>query len=654
MKKSIAFPSLIALVIIIASFNCKTAPEADQLLTKPNIIYILADDLGYGEVGAFGQKKIETPHIDALANEGMRFTQHYSGSPVCAPSRCVLLTGQHTGHAYVRGNDEWGQRGKVWDYQAMFDNPLLEGQRPLPDSVVTIAELLQSAGYKTGIVGKWGLGAPTTEGVPNKQGFDFFCGYNCQRQAHNLYPMHLWKNEERILLNNKFVKLHANLKPDADPNDPKSYADFQLNDFAPDIMHQEALTFVQESGDQPFFLYYASPLPHLPLQAPAEAVAYYQNKFGPEEPFTGSSYFPNRTPRATYAAMISYLDRQVGELVSKLKELGKYDNTLIIFSSDNGPTYIGGVDAAYFESAGPFLEDYGYTKGFTYEGGIRVPTIASWPSQIKAGSTSKHISAFYDVMPTLCEVAGIDIPDHTDGISFLPEMLNQNQEAHEYLYWEFPSYTGQQAVRMGKWKAIRSNLLSRKSDIKLYDLETDIQEQNDIAAQHPDVVSKIKEIMEKEHTPAALDRFKIESLGDVKTSFLEARSRIDKLDPAPTKISLGDGYFLLSGRTGIIGSELAPKATSELQKRLQQTGGYQLKNTPNREKNVLLLKESNQIKGQNYKLECDSGKITILASSKSGFMNAIQTLLKLMDEKIWQDQEMHNPVWTIAALEIRS
>jgi arylsulfatase len=425
------------------------------------------------------------------------------------------MTGKHTGHAHVRGNDEWAARGDVWDYQAMFDNPFLEGQRPLPDSTITVAKLLQSAGYRTGAVGKWGLGAPTTEGVPNKQGFDFFFGYNCQRQAHTFYPMHLWKNEERVLLNNKFVPLHANLPEGADPNDPASYADFQLNDYAPTLIQEEALNFIEENKDQPFFLYYASIIPHLPLQGPQRWVEYYQEKLGPEEPFTGTAYFPNRTPRATYAAMISYLDEQIGELVAKLKEMGEYENTLIIFSSDNGPSYVAGVDVELFNSAGPFREGPELIKGSTHEGGIRVPMIAHWPGKIEAGATSGHISAFYDVLPTLCQVAGVEAPNDIDGISFLPALIGKKQPQHEYLYWEFPAYSGQQAVRMGPWKGIRKGILKGNMDIALYNLDNDLQELNNVADQHPEILEKIKTIMKEAHVPATIERFKMEALGDV-------------------------------------------------------------------------------------------------------------------------------------------
>ncbi len=483
--------------------------------SRPNIIYILADDLGYGELSVYGQKIIETPNIDALAQNGMIFTDHYSGSPVCAPARSVFMTGQHTGHTPIRGNDEWKERGDTWNYQAMFDNPFLEGQRPIPDSTITIAEVLKSAGYTTGMVGKWGLGAPTTEGLPNKQGFDFFYGYNCQRQAHTLYPMHLWRNEERHILNNKNVAPHSNLAEGSDPNDPTSYADFELIDYAPELMHKEALKFMEENKNGPFFLYYASPIPHVPLQAPKKWVKYYQAKLGDEEPYTGKSYFPNRKPRATYAAMISYLDEQVGDLVNKLVEIGQFKNTLIIFTSDNGPTYAGGADTQFFDSANPFKTEYGWAKGFVHEGGIRVPMIASWPGKINYGSKSNHISAFQDMMPTFAEAADTPIPEGIDGISLLPELLGKKQrETHEYLYWEFPAYQGQQAVRMGKWKAIRRDIFKGNMEVELYDLEADIQEQNNVAESNPDIVKRMAAIMVEAHTPSHLEKFQFPQLGD--------------------------------------------------------------------------------------------------------------------------------------------
>ena len=497
------------LLFVLLCAGC-AAPSNNPL---PNIIFILADDLGYGEVGAYGQVHIETPNIDALAQGGMLFTQHYSGAPVCAPARSVLMTGLHAGHTHIRGNDEWGERGPVWDYAAMFDDPGLEGQRPLPDSVVTMAEVLKDAGYATGAVGKWGLGAPDTEGVPNRQGFDFFFGYNCQRQAHTFYPMHLWRNEQRELLGNDMVAPHENLHEDADPHDPASYARFSLKTYAPEVMHDEAIRFIQDNASQPFFMYYASPIPHLPLQAPQQWVEYYQDKFGPEEPYTGTRYYPNRTPKATYAAMISYLDEQVGDLVATLKELGVYDNTIIVFTSDNGPTFVEGVDTEFFASAHPFRDGSGLVKGSVYEGGIRVPMIVHWPNEITAPDTSQHISAFYDFMPTFAEVAGVEAP-RTDGISMLPTWTGKNQQRHDFLYWEFPAYNGQQAVRMGKWKGMRRNIFDDQMDIMLFDLDQDPQEIENVADQYPEIVAEIEAIMSREHTPASLERFRIAQLGD--------------------------------------------------------------------------------------------------------------------------------------------
>lgn len=507
MKKTII--SILLTFVLIA---CNTD---EQKNIKPNIIYILADDLGYGEVGVYGQEKILTPNIDQLAKTGMIFTQHYSGSPVCAPSRDVLLTGKHAGHAYIRGNDEWKERGDVWDYAKTAADPNLEGQRPILKGTVTIGSLLQKAGYKTGIFGKWGLGAPLSEGNPNLQGFDYFYGYNCQRQAHNLYPPHLWENEKKIILNNELIIPNTKLDKDADPYDEKSYARFQQNDYAPEKIHEKALAFIKQNKDHPFFLYYASPLPHVPLQIPREHVDKYRKLFGEEEPYLGNKgYFPNRYPRATYAAIISYLDEQVGELVSTLKELGLYENTLIIFSSDNGPTYVGGVDYNFFNSAKPFQNGYGRTKGFVYEGGIRIPMIANWPNHIEKGSVSEHISAFYDVLPTLCDIVGVEAPNDIDGISFKPTLLNQKQKKHDHLYWEFPSYKGQQAVRMGKWKGIRKNIFEENMDIELYDLDKDIMEENNVADKYPEVVKKIKQVMKDEHEPSIIKRFQFKQLGD--------------------------------------------------------------------------------------------------------------------------------------------
>ena len=500
---------------IFTLIGCDSKTESEQ--TPPNIIFFLADDLGYGEVGVYGQQIIETPNIDALAKNGMRFTQHYSGAPVCAPARYVFLTGKHTGNAFIRGNDEWNERGDVWNYEKVFSDPSLEGQRPIPKNTVTLGDQLKKAGYSTSILGKWGLGAPETDGVPNLQGFDFFYGYNCQRQAHNLYPAHLWENTEKVLLPNELVPPRTKLDSLSDPYDIESYAKFSQKEYAPERIQQKAISFIKKHKDSSFFMYYASPLPHLPLQAPKEYVDKYRTILGEEEPYIGDdSYFPNRYPRATYAAMITYLDAQLGELITTLKEEGIYENTIIIFSSDNGPTYLGGVDFNYFESSKPFSNGYGRTKGFVYEGGIRIPLIASWPNHIEPGTTSDHISAFYDLMPTICDIAGITPPNDIDGISFKPILLGQQQQLHEFLYWEFPSYNGQQAVRLGKWKGVRKDIFDGNLTIELYDLESDIKEMIDVSSKHPEIVKQIEEIMIQEHEPAVNDKFKIEQLGDIK------------------------------------------------------------------------------------------------------------------------------------------
>lgn len=480
---------------------------------KPNIVYILADDLGYGDVGVYGQKKIETPHIDALAQRGMLFTQHYA-FPVCAPSRYLFLTSKHSGHAYIRGNDEWDERGDVWSYQAMEANPFLEGQLPIPDSTVTLAKLLKQAGYTTGIVGKWGLGAPMTAGVPNRQGFDYFYGFICQREDHTYYPGHLWENTYRIPLNNKIIDPRTRFPHGLDSLDPANYARYQQEDYAPDLLIDAALRFLERSKDRPFFLFYTTPLPHVSLQAPRRWVDYYHKKFGDEKPFAGGGYFPCRYPHATYAAMVSALDEQVGQIVRKLKELGVYDNTLIVFTSDNGPTYNGGVDAPWFDSAGPFKSERGWGKGYVHEGGIREPFIASWPGRIKAGSRSDLVCANWDGLPTLCAIAGVTPPADIDGISYLPTLLGHfaAQRQHAYLYWEFPAYGGQQAVRIGPWKGIRMDIRKKNMNIQLFDLAIDPAESHDVAQLHPDIVQKMADIMAREHEVPQVARFRMPAL----------------------------------------------------------------------------------------------------------------------------------------------
>lgn len=500
------FQVVALLVLLMTSCSQKDQQET----SPPNIILILADDLGYGDLGCYGQEIIETPNIDRLAETGMRFTQHYSASPVCAPARCMLLTGKHSGHAYIRGNDEWGSRGPVWNYDSMFVNPYLEGQRPLPDSEITFAQLLQKKGYRTGMVGKWGLGGPMTNSIPNTKGFDFYYGYNCQRQAHTYYPLHLWKNREKVLLNNENVPPHTPLAEDADPNDPASYEKFTLNDYAPNLMFREVQGFIERNATSPFFMYFATTVPHLALQADQKWLDYYKEKLGPEEPYIGDKgYFPQQYPHAAYAAMISHLDEQVGMLVDQLKDLGIYENTLIIFTSDNGATYTGGADTQYFKSNGIFGAEYGRGKGFVHEGGIRVPMIATWPGRIKPGSACDHPSVFYDYLPTIAELTGIEeIPDN-DGISFVPALLGKSQPTHEYLYWEFPEYQGQVAIRKGDYKFIWMDLKEEDPQMLLYDLKEDPAEQKNIIDQHPDMVEEFKSVIRKEHRSPEIERFQL-------------------------------------------------------------------------------------------------------------------------------------------------
>jgi len=420
----------------------------------------MADDLGYAELGCYGQKKIKTPNIDKLAAEGMMFTQHYSGNPVCAPSRCTLMTGLHTGHAQIRANKEVG--GKA----GWVLGSTIGGQWPLEAGTVTVAGILKDAGYTTGAFGKWGLGIVGTTGDPNKQGFDHFFGYICQRQAHTFYPNHLWRDGE-------VEWIEAN-------KDGKEQV------YSHDLISQEALKFIRTNKDRPFFLYVPFTIPHMALQVPEDSLAEYRGKW-PDPPYKGDKgYFAHPNPRACYAAMVTRMDKDVGRIMSLLKELALDDNTLVIFTSDNGPTFNGGSDSAFFESAKPLRG----LKGSVYEGGIRVPYIARWPGRIKAAGTSNHISAFWDFLPTCCELTGKDPPQDIDGISMLPTLFGQHQEQrkHEYLYWEL---RGQQAIRMGKWKALR---LKPGRKIELYDLDSDIAESNDLADGHPEIVAEMAKI----------------------------------------------------------------------------------------------------------------------------------------------------------------
>ena len=409
---------------------------------KPNIVLILADDLGYGDLGCYGQKQIATPNLDRLASEGMRFTQSYAGSTVCAPSRCCLMTGMHTGHARIRGNGP--------------DIPLRADDRIIP-------ELLKSDGYRTGMFGKWSLGAIHTTGYPTRKGFDEWFGFFSQTQAHNYYP-------EMLLDGDRDVIVHGN------------FGLKKKTDYAPDLFRERALKFLDKSRAEPFFLYYPSTVPHANNELGRETGN------GLEVPEDGP-YSAKDWPQVekNFAAMVTRMDRDIGLLLDKLKETGADRNTLVLFTSDNGPHKEGGHSPDFFQSSGPLR---GFKRAL-YEGGIRVPLIARWPGRIKPGSTSEHVCAFWDFLPTLAETAGIAAPGGIDGISFLPALLGRPQQKHEYLYWEFHEGGFIQAVRSGDWKIVGK---------ELYDLKTDIGEKTDAAARHPDIAAKLAQIMASART----------------------------------------------------------------------------------------------------------------------------------------------------------
>lgn len=475
---------------LVGMTSCVTSPKTGS--DKPNIILILADDLGYSELGCYGQEKIRTPYLDKLASQGMRFTDAYSGNAVCAPSRCVLMTGKHPGHASIRNNSEIKP----------------EGQGPMPDSEITIAELLKANGYATGAFGKWGLGAPGSEGDPLNQGFDRFYGYNCQRHAHSYYPSYLWSDNKKVpLKNDPPVPGHAEFPKDADPNDPASYDIFKGKDYASDRINEQVLKFVKQNRKKPFFLYYPTIIPHVALHVPDEELKPYLDLKWNDPPFTkadGLGYTPHFTPRAAYAAMITRMDRYIGNLLNLLDELGIADNTIVIFTSDNGTTHLKDeVDYDFFKSVVPLRG----LKGSLYEGGIRVPMIVRWPGHTLAGTTSGKVIGFEDMLPTLSDMAGIskDIPKEIDGISFAPTVLNQQQPERPFLYREFSGYGGQVSVRMGKWKATRQNLRKNPdAPIELYNLEDDISESKDVAAQHPEIIEKIRGIIKEQHTASKI------------------------------------------------------------------------------------------------------------------------------------------------------
>lgn len=473
------------LVAALMLTGCSTRePSGSVDPQKPNIIYILADDLGYGDLGCYGQEQFRTPNLDRLAAEGIRFTRHYSGSTVCAPSRSVLMTGLHTGHTPIRGNQEVQP----------------EGQAPLPAGAETLAEMLRSSGYVTGAFGKWGLGFPGSEGDPVNQGFDYFFGYNCQRYAHRYYPAYLWEN------NNKFP---------LEGNDWSS-----TTTYAPDVIQQKTLDFIRANKDTSFFAYVPIVIPHAELIVPDdEVLEQYMGKY-PEEPFVGkpgadygpdmeiTMYCSQEHPHATFAAMVHHIDTYVGEIISTLKELGIDQHTIVMFTSDNGPHQEGGADPSFFNSSGGLRG----VKRDLYEGGIRVPFIVRWPGTVEGGGESDHISAFWDVVPTLADICGFETPV-TDGISFLPELKAEDQPEHDLLYWEFHEHGGKQALLKDGWKAIRLHVgKDPDGPLELYNLEEDPMETQNVAADHPDLVEAFATIMKQSRVPSEAFNFGMKTL----------------------------------------------------------------------------------------------------------------------------------------------
>jgi arylsulfatase A len=466
-------------LLSLALLLCAAAVFAQSPVQRPpNLIYILADDLGYGDVGCYGQQRFATPHIDRLAAEGMIFRQHYSGSTVCAPARSSLITGLHTGRTPVRGNLEVQP----------------EGQHPLPADTVTIAKLLKRAGYVSGVFGKWGLGYPGSEGEPLKQGFDRFFGYNCQRLGHHYYPYHLWDDTRKVMLEDNAGQMK--------------------NVYAPELIHQKTLAFIEQNRDRPFFCFVASIIPHADLDAPERYMARHRGQYGPETPYAGvdsgpryrqGPYESQPEPRAAFAAMINVLDDHVGEIVARVRALGLAENTLIIFTSDNGPHREGGADPDYFRSSGGLRG----TKRDLYEGGIRVPTIAWWPGVIRAGSETGHVSAGWDVLPTFADLARVEVPPGLDGISFVPTLTGRGtQRQHDHLYWEFHERGGRMALRQGDWKIVRYNVLERPdAPPELYNLAQDPGETTNLAARHGDRLRAMDVTMRAARVDSPVFRF---------------------------------------------------------------------------------------------------------------------------------------------------
>lgn len=443
---------LLASTLLFLVAELKGQASGNLKNSKPNIIYIMADDLGYGDVGFNGQEKIRTPNIDRLAKEGMVFSQHYSGSSVCAPSRATLMTGLNTAHGHVRELSAWTASGKSIDL-------LAEEQ--------TVAEELKRAGYTTGIIGKWGLDESGTTGKANDQGFDFFYGYKTHMEAHHYYPDYLWRNDEKLML-------------------PENNGEKKKGEFSNDTFTKEALEFISENKDKPFFLYLPYTLPHNEITVPLDSKKPYENLGWPKRPMSAGHYYHDAEGNVTYAGMVSRLDDYVGQILAKLKSMGLDDNTLVIFTSDNGHSF----DKDFFNSNGPFRG----RKLQLYEGGIRMPFVARWPSKIKAGSKTGHPSAFWDFLPTACDIAGIKPSLPIDGISYLPTLLGntEQQRKHDSFYWEINENNGPiQAVLMGDWKGIKQY----EKPFELYNLKNDLAEENNLASKHPEIVNRIEKFM---------------------------------------------------------------------------------------------------------------------------------------------------------------
>ncbi len=447
------------LAAIITLLVASSAPAADPN-RKPNILFILADDLGYGDLGCYGQTKILTPNLDKLAAAGVRFTQCYAGSTVCAPSRCALMTGMHTGHCRVRGNG---------------GDP--KGNVALQPTDPCVAEVLKKAGYATALVGKWGLGEEGSIGVPTKKGFDLFFGYLNQNHAHNYYPDFLYRNEER-------VPIPANVQRKTDPGVAAVKAVY-----TPDLFLKESLGFIEMNKDRPFFLEFATTVPH----ANNERTKFEKNgNEVPADEWYEKESWPK--PEKDKAAMITRLDRDVGTLLAKLKELGLEENTIVFFTSDNGPHKEGGNDPAFFHSSGP----YRGIKRSLADGGIRMPMIVRWPGVVKPGTTSDHVWAFWDFLPTAAELAGSECPQGLDGISIVPTLTGKgDQKTHNFLYWEFHEGGSTQAVRQGNWKAIKA---TPSAKLELYDVVADPHEDKNVAASNPEMVAKIEEYLKTART----------------------------------------------------------------------------------------------------------------------------------------------------------